>query len=125
EAIEIGAIDVIGQLGVVPIDAHVSRLFGRLRTGGEGLALDVDRSSVREERVLGTRSLGTVDYHLRTRPGASPAMWGTFGGHLGSLELHASAGLEDGRVAISLELPRVGSKELDPWLQDAPLAAPV
>ncbi len=125
--IEIGEIHVEGTLGAgVPIDALVSRLRAHFRLGPDGLVLDVKRSSVQERHLLGAATSGTVDYHLVARSDPPRlGMWGTFTGHVGELEIGTTVVLDDGRLAVTLDLPRVGADELAPWLPGRPLTVPV
>ncbi|RLB61045.1 MAG: hypothetical protein DRI90_12295, partial [Deltaproteobacteria bacterium] len=125
--IELGEVRVHGSLGAaVPIDALVSRLLARFRISPEGLALDVKRTSLREHELLGAATSGTADYHLVAV--AEPqrlGMWGTFSGHVGTLELGTTVIFDDGRLSVTLDLPRVGAEELRPWLPARPLTEAV
>ncbi|MBW2458430.1 MAG: translocation/assembly module TamB domain-containing protein [Deltaproteobacteria bacterium] len=83
-------------------------------------------SSIQEQHLLGAATSGTVDYHLVAR--ADPprlGMWGTFTGHVGQLEIGTTVVFDDGRLAVTLDLPRVGADELAPWLPGRPLTMPV
>lgn len=135
EQIEVAAIHVTGMLGeAVPVEAHISRLGATLKANREGLSLDVARSSLRDEHILGAPTTGTFELHARVRRivrlaasgGALPAtVWGSFGGHVGSLPLTAHAQYDEGRIAVALDLPRVGPRELQPWLPAGPLTTEI
>ena len=126
--IELGDVQVRGAISqAVPFDGTVSRVLATLELGPHGVMLDVQRSALSEERLLGARTTGTADFHLRAVRGASRrlALWGTFGGHLGSLQLTTRAQLNDAHVSVRVDLPRVGSEELAPWIPTRPLQRPV
>ncbi|HZO12419.1 MAG TPA: hypothetical protein VFB62_04150, partial [Polyangiaceae bacterium] len=124
--VELGQVDIDGAFGDgLPVDGTVSRLVGYFEAGARGVFADIGRSSLRERRLLGAETSGTVDYHIRAERDGKFATWGNFSGHLGELEIHAQALYHDGSVHAEIELPRVGSRELRPWLPGRPLERPV
>lgn len=127
--LELGEVTVAGTLAPsVPIDATVSRLRAQLRVGEEGITVDVDRSAIEERAIVGAPLRGSADFHLTGRfadEARSLSMWGTFGGHLAELQLLVDVLIVDGEVRASIDLPRVGQKELATWVPDAPLTRPV
>jgi translocation and assembly module TamB len=138
--VELGEVRAAGSLApAVPLDAIVSRLLARVQVGTAGIAIDVDRSSIREDRLLGATIQGTSDFHLRGRfaPDAAPAkqglqeatpkfdLWGSFGGHLDRLQVVVDTQIHDGVVTAHVDLPRVGREDVAGLLPDAPLTRPV
>jgi translocation and assembly module TamB len=131
DRLEVGEVHVAGSLGSgVPLDGTLSRLAARIDISSSGVVLDVNRTAVREQKLLGAECRGTLDGHLRAAPADDELpsrlrIWGQFNGHLGTLELMTRASFLDDEVAVTLDLPSVGARDLEPWLAGAPLVAPV
>jgi translocation and assembly module TamB len=122
-AIELGRVRVFGepQPGI-PLDAEVRRLRAALRVDDGVVMLDVERSGVAEKRLLGAAAIGTVSYQLRSQP---LRMAANFSGSVGKLQIQADGSLTGRDVDVSVDLPRVGADELEPWLPTRPLQAPL
>jgi len=105
------------------LDADVNKLVGAVFVGPEGVAVDVQQTGLLDRAFLPVKTAGTADYHLRA--GKKVAMWTTFAGHLGDVELTARWEMNDGHMAASGNLPRVTPAELSTLVPGHPFTQPV
>ncbi|WP_437283464.1 translocation/assembly module TamB domain-containing protein [Sorangium sp. So ce375] len=122
--VEIGRGWVHGQLAPPrALDADVSRLFGSVHVGPEGVAVDVDQTGLVDRAFLPARTAGTANYHLRA--GDKVRMWSSFAGRLADVEITARAVLDEEHLEAQASVPRATPEQLRSLLPDHPLTEPV
>ncbi|WP_437910922.1 translocation/assembly module TamB domain-containing protein [Sorangium sp. So ce327] len=122
--VEIGRGWVHGQLAPPrALDADVSRLFGSVHIGPEGVAVDVDQTGLVDRAFLPARTAGTANYHLRA--GDKVRMWSSFAGRLADVEITARAVLDEEHLEAQASVPRATPEQLRSLLPDHPLTEPI
>ena len=130
QRIELDRLDLLAdELGPskLNVDGHLSNIAASLSLDPRQLRFDLDRMRVVERKLAPVALSGELAYHLHLqRATDTPSMWGSFSGKLGELALQARGSLVDGRVALALDVPQLGERELSPFLNNPKLlAAPV
>ncbi|WP_437892809.1 translocation/assembly module TamB domain-containing protein [Sorangium sp. So ce124] len=122
--VEIGRGWVHGQAAPPrALDADVSRLFGSVHVGPEGVAVDVDQTGLVDRAFLPARTAGTANYHLRA--GDKVRMWSSFAGRLADVEVTARAVLDEEHLEAQASVPRATPEQLRSLLPDHPLTEPI
>ena len=144
--IAIGEVRVHGSPAPgVTIDGRVAELRAGLWLSAERFTLDVHDCLVEERALAPVAWEGRVGYHLRaypavTDPGSGDAlrpdppggeaaaaradMWGSFAGDFGGTGIETEVQWIDGRLSLSLSLPRLSPDRLRLLLPDSPLRVP-
>jgi translocation and assembly module TamB len=102
--IEIGRVYARGRFGSLPtLEADLARVKGSLLGTPKGIALDVERFGAVVRGLGGTDVVGTSTVHVRA-PGA---IWSSFDGYFGEVEVGAFVRVDGKRLRATLDLPRL------------------
>lgn len=103
--------------GTPVLQSHVERAVAKLLITEKGVLLDVDRFGLRTSGLLGVDTTARGEFHLRA-PGA---IYGSVSGALGEIPAEVNFRLENEKIELTAQFPRLQPSQVRPVLGNWPL----